>query len=63
MMHLQIKSGISNAYMVSVMHHTGNLFKWPNQKDEILYLENIVAEIKPPTVVGHRGKYSLEFFN
>ena len=42
---------------VSVMHKSGNHWKWPKTIDKILYArDDIVRTINPPRAAGHRGQ-------
>ena len=46
---------------VSVMHRSGNSWRWPRNPDRIYYpLENIVRQIDAPTVTGSRGQFTFD---
>ena len=56
---------LSKDIVVSVMHHAGKCFKWPDRKDECVYpLEAVVSRINPPVAVaGRLGQFSFDYFN
>ena len=60
----EITDVFSNEVAVSTMQRAGKFFKWPEKRDEILYLfENIVSKIDPPIAKGRRRQWSFNYFN
>ncbi len=48
-------------YEVSVMHPSGNNWKWPKTEDKIYYpYDSIVRLINPPEAAGHRGQFIFD---
>ena len=48
-------------YEVSVMHPSGNYWKWPKTENKMYYLyDSIVWLINPPKAAGHRGQFIFD---
>ena len=46
---------------VSVMHKSGNAWRWPTNPDKIYYERaNILREINPPKAASHRGQFIFD---
>ena len=46
---------------VSVMHRSGNAWRWPIKPDKIFYKhQNILRKINPPMAAGNRGQFTFD---
>ena len=46
---------------VSVMHRSGNAWRWPTNPDKIFYQhQNFLRQINPPKASGNRGQFTFD---
>lgn len=46
---------------ISVMHRSGNAWRWPINPDKIFYEhQNILRQISPPKASGNRGQFNFD---
>lgn len=50
----------SENFEISVMHRSGQFWKWPKTEDKIVYCrDSIIKVINPPKAAGHRGQFTF----